>query len=224
MQVNKRRSRTRLAGWGLFISLLACCAGCESSGADYGAPRLRGDHGEPGLRDDIVEIHQYLMRPAWLKDEEGRINGLRVRTYFLPAALPGKEIAKGVFVSGRFTCSLYALGPRPDGTYQRELVHSWSFDAREAAGFRVTEASIMGDSYGLFLIWPEEVDLPGREVMLEVQYQRRDGRVVAYRGARMLVPGPVRVSPAARTRSRPYGRQTAPTQPSATSRPQRESK
>jgi hypothetical protein len=215
MSVNKRRSRTRLPGWVLFVGPLAWCAGCESPGPDYRAPRLR---------DDIVEIHQYLMRPAWVKDEEGRINGLRVRTYFLPGTPAGKDIAKGVFVSGTFTCSLYALGPRPDGTHQRELVHTWSFDARGAAGFRMTRASIMGESYGLFLIWPDDVDPTGREIMLDVKYQRRDGRVVAYRGARMRVPGPVRLSPAARIRSRPYGRGTVPTQPSATSRPQRESK
>lgn len=181
--------------WLVVLSALGVCAGCESTGW----------HEAGGvLHDDVVAIHQYYMRPSWFRDEEGEVSGVRVRTYFLPAVAQGEEMAKGVFVPGTIEALLYQLAPRPDGTDEYHVVHQWSFDRQAAMGFRVRKRSLLGESYGFYLKWPPELNLRGRQIMIEFRYERRDGQVVRGRGARLLVPGPP-ASPAPSS-SQPAGR------------------
>jgi hypothetical protein len=166
------------------VGLSLLTAGCEALGPAAARPELR---------DDIVAIQQYPPTDPWLRDENGRAAGLQSRVYFLPVA-SGEQMAKGVFVSGTIKASLYAMLPRADGTYTRELAYEWSFDSRAAEGFRIRRPSVMGESYGLILRWPATLDLSGREVQLVYTYERKDGEVITRRGSRFRVPLPLRMS------------------------------
>ncbi len=164
-------------GWALLLCLPLANVGCAI---------------ENSMRDDVVAIRQYYSQP-WLKDDDGRVNGMRMRVYFISA-----ETEKGVFVPGEIRTALEVLEPLPDGTYARELVHEWRFDQREAAGFRILRKSIIGDSYGFVLPWPAHADVAGREVQVQFEYTRHDGRVIARRGSRFCVPTPrVKIRPEA---------------------------
>jgi hypothetical protein len=137
------------------------------------------------LRDDIVAIRQFYSTEPWIRDAEGRYTGVFVRVYLVSA-----ETEKGAFVPGTIKAAMYALTLRPDGTYQRELMHEWSFDQQQAAGYRVRKSSVLGDSYGFVLRWPAELELMGREVQVMFSYQKEDGEVIARRGSRFRVPVP----------------------------------
>jgi hypothetical protein len=171
-------------GWGLVLGALLLCAGCETPG---------GPQVGPQARDDIVAIQQYPPTDPWLRDEEGRVNGMRTRVYFLPAA-GEQQVPKGIFVPGTIHAALYVLFPRPDGSYERQLAHEWDFNERGAEGFRIRRPSVMGQSYGLILRWPMELDLAGREIQITLSYQRSDGEAIARRGTRFRVPLPVGAS------------------------------
>lgn len=140
------------------------------------------------LRDDVVAIHQFPPTRPWLEDEDGRVRGLCVRLYFISA-----ETQRGVFVPGSMEVELFALAPRPEGGYERTLMHTWTLDQREAAGYRVTKRAVMGESYGLVLWWPPELDLAGREIQLMYHYKRKDGQVISKRSSSLLVPPPRRM-------------------------------
>jgi hypothetical protein len=137
------------------------------------------------LRDDIVAIRQFYSTEPWMRDAEGRYTGVFVRVYLLSA-----QTEKGAFVPGTVKAAMYALTPRSDGTYGRELVHEWSFNQQQAAGYRLRKPSVMGDSYGFWLRWPAELELMGREVQVMLSYQKKDGEVIARRGSRFRVPVP----------------------------------
>ncbi len=171
------------AGGALLAGALLLASGCAS--LEKGAP------GAGTMRDDIVAIRQFYSAQPWTRDDEtGRVNGIMARVYFTAATRPGEEIPKGVFVPGTIRARMYVLGVRPDGSYDRQLAHEWAFTAQQAAAFRVRHASSMGDSYGLVLRWPREVDVAGREIQVEFSYERQDGEVIARRGSRFQVPLP----------------------------------
>jgi hypothetical protein len=180
---NGHRGVWLAAGWGLLLGALALVGGCELPG---------GARPAAALRDDIVAIQQYPPTDPWLRNDEGRITGIRTRVYFLPAAPQGK-MPKGVFVSGTIKAALYALTLRPDGSHERQLAYEWSFDERGAAGYRIRSIrnpSVMGESYGLLLRWPSDLGLAGREIQIMLSYQRNDGETIARRGTRFQVPLP----------------------------------
>lgn len=162
-----------------------------------------------GLRDDIVAIRQFYAAEPWIRDEDGRITGLAARVYFVA---PKTELGdfKGVFVRGPIRAEMYVLRLQADGTYERERVCEWTFDTYQAASFRVTQASIMGYSYGFYLRWPPDVDVMGREIQVLFSFTRPDGQVVARRGSRFRVPLPAGV-----TTPRPALPSTAPSPPPA---------
>jgi hypothetical protein len=172
-------------GCGAALVALTLAAGCQAPG-----PAIPTGH---ELRDDIVAIQQYPPTDPWLRDEEGRIVGIRTRVYFLPSA-GQKETPKGVFVPGLIKAALYSMAPRSDGSYERTLVKEWSFDQREAEGLRINHRSVMGESYGLILRWPSAAVVAGREIQVVLSYQRMDGESVVRRGTRFRVPLPLGVS------------------------------
>ena len=162
---------------GLLVPVLS--AGCAAPG--------------PVLHDDVVTIYHFYRLEPWVKDEEGRIAGLEARVYFVPA---GER--KGAFVSGTIKATLCIRTPRPDGTYERTLVHEWTFDEAQAEGFRIVEPSRMGESYGFILRWPGEVNVAGRETEIRFSYVRKDGRVIIGRATPLMVPGFFARQPATR--------------------------
>lgn len=188
----------RLLG-GVMTVLAAGLGGCVTT-PDAAAP-------PGGLRDDIVAIRQFYAAEPWIRDEDGRITGLAARVYFIA---PKTELGefKGVFVRGPIRAEMYVLRHQADGTYERERVCDWTFDTYQAASFRVTQASIMGYSYGLYLRWPPDVDVMGREIQVLFSFTRPDGQVVARRGSRFRVP-----LPAGAPTTRPAFPTTAPSPP-----------
>jgi hypothetical protein len=202
--VDRLRQTSRWAKWAVVLPLLALGVGCA-------APQ------GPALHDDIVSIYQFFRPDPWLKDEEGRIAGLKGLVYFVAAGLD-----KGVFVSGTIKASLYARNPRPDGTYERSLAYEWAFDEKQAEGFRIVKPSIMGQAYGFVLRWQGDLQLAGREVELRFSYICADGRVVTgratslrveplytperrERGAPTSAPAPRKLEPTTRPPPRPGG-------------------
>lgn len=183
----------------LTIALALALSGCVTT-PDAAAP-------PGGLRDDIVAIRQFYAAEPWIRDEDGRITGLAARVYFIA---PKTELGdfKGVFVRGPIRAEMYVLRYQADGTYERERVCDWTFDTYQAASFRVTQASIMGYSYGLYLRWPPDVDVMGREIQVLFSFTRPDGQVVARRGSRFRVP-----LPAGLPTTRPAATSTAPSSP-----------
>lgn len=168
------RHMTLPLGGMLLLGVLVCCGGCAN-----------GNWGRGVLRDDIVWIVQYSNAYPWLRDEDGRVNGLAARVYFISS-----QTEKGAFVPGTFQAQLHTLTPLRDGSYQRELVQEWSYSEERARGFRMTERSLLGESYGLVLRWPSELGIVGREVQLKLLYSRQDGAAVIGRGSRLRVPPP----------------------------------
>jgi len=150
---------------------------------------MGGYYGTAEVRSDIVAIRQFYPTEPWLPDENGRANGVFVRVYFVAPRSQHGEF-KGVFVRGSIKAAIDALNPRSGGGYERERLHEWTFTPRQAAGLRLSRPSIMGDSYGLVLRWPAELDVQGREIQFVISYQRGDGEVVARRGSRFRVPLP----------------------------------
>lgn len=199
----------RGGGRGALLLALLAAGGCAG---------LRPGPGR--VRDDIVSIVQFNEAQPWLYDVEGRVNGVRSRVYFVSS-----QTERGTWVPGTIRVELYRLARRPDGTFARERVHEWTFDAERAAGMRVREPSAMGQSYGLLLLWPPELNLMGRQIQMVYSYERKDGHVVTRRGNTLLVPTPVGAftdpwsGPGTAPQTRPAARPPAGATPPAPSRP-----
>jgi len=189
---------------GTMAATLLLGLGCQSPG---------GGAATADLRDDIVAIRQYYAAEPWIRDEEGRVTGIAARVYFVAPKTPLGDF-KGVFVRGPIKASLYVLSYRPDGTYERKLAYEWTFTAQQAASFRIPQPSVMGYSYGLYLRWPPELDVMGREIQLMFSYRLPSGEEIARRGSRFRVPLPLGWSaPASRPASAPNAGASQPDRP-----------
>lgn len=166
----------RSSSFAACLVAMATCAGCNT--ADWSASGR-----DVRLRDDIVAIRQFPATDPWLRDEFGRICGLNARVYFVSA-----ETGKGAFVPRTIHVDLHSLGILPDGTYDRELIYQWEFSEPLIRDLRMWRESVMGQSYGLVMRWPAELDLANREIQLTYRYTRRDGREVIKRSSRFRVP------------------------------------
>lgn len=142
-------------------------AGCQADGT---APNWFAPQTPP---DDVVRLAQYYSQQPWLRDPDKRITGLLVRVYLISS-----RTDKGVFAPGTVHVTLKTLALRPDGTIERIPTYEWTFDSRQAAPFRVRKTSLLGDSYGFVLRWPEELNLMGRKIEVAFNYERTDGRIV----------------------------------------------
>ncbi|MEW6250616.1 MAG: hypothetical protein AB1716_08200 [Planctomycetota bacterium] len=190
-------------------ALLAGCATPPSGSAPTERDTLLGTGRRAPVSDNIVEIVPFYQEFPWVKDNEGRYIGLTARVYFRSA-----DTDRGVFVPGTITGAIYGLSPRPEGTYAREKLHEWKFGRALADLFRVTEPAKMGESYGLFLRWPPELDLRGREIEVVFGYERLAGQTVSGVGKRFRVPYAGTVAP-----QRPTTAPVPATAPAATRTP-----
>lgn len=172
--------------------LLTTCALCFAAGCT-----TFGERNNDQLRDDIVAIRQYPSTYPWMTDPDGRIVGFRARVYFLSA-----KTERGAFVPGTINAELHVLQPLPDGTYQRDIVHKWSFSAAEARPLRIRSTAVMGDSYGLLLRWPPELDLANKEIQIIYEYVSPDGQKLRRGGSRFRVPTPGAGTPRFHTETR----------------------
>ena len=172
----------RRTAWPRIVFLLAAAGaavGCESFGS--GSGRLR----PAPIDDDVVEIINYFPLLPWTHDADGRVSGVKVRTYFKS----GKR-EKGIFVTGPINVTLSEVWRQRDGRFSRERIHEWSFGRAQADGFRIVKPAIGGDSYGFFLHWPNDLDVMGRTVEIVFHYQRSDGKFIIGRPWQRQVPLP----------------------------------
>ena len=175
MAASTTRRVLSMAGREALFGLLLLSFGCEAAG-------WRGAGGK-SLNDDVVAIRQFYTPPIWLTDADGRISGFSVRTYFVSG-----KTNKGVFVSGTIGVTMNVLQAKPEGGFDRQRAQEWSFTGAEAAGFRVTKTSKLGDSYGFVLQWPPEADVMGRRIEIVFTYLRGDGQVVTGPSRQIPVP------------------------------------
>lgn len=167
---------------GLAVSIVVL-AGCETGGKTL-FPQALFPKPET-LHDDIVAIHGIQVPDPWLRDPDGRIAGITIRTYFVSAAT-----GKGAFVPGTIRAILHVVERRPGGGYDRLPGYAWQFPEDEAFPFRIIKPAMGGESYGFILKWPPELDVMGRRIEIRFVYRRGDGREVVSPARQLQVPLP----------------------------------
>jgi hypothetical protein len=133
--------------------------------------------------DDIFQIASLLPSNPWLR-QSGKVVGLQVPAYFVSSAT-----RKGAFVPGTILAWVYGFEAGPDGKAQRVPLHVWEYDRTQAMDWRITKTKVMGNPYMFLLRWPEEMELSGRYIELELGYERvKDKTVVTSSAKRLRVP------------------------------------
>jgi hypothetical protein len=154
----------------VFALPLACLAASAGCGLEAGPTYNR-----PAPTDDpIVAIRQFYPTRPWLRDTDDRVIGFTARAYFVSG-----ETDRGQFVPGTISVVMNLLRPRAGGGYVRERLHEWTFDEQQARGFRITRPSILGESYGFVLRWPETLNVMGCPIEVVFYYGRTDDRIIA---------------------------------------------
>ena len=188
------RSRALAAGT---LLLLFVCAGCQSDrssssgwlGKNQAATareRNKIDSTRIKTRDDIVQIVQFWNQPYWLQDSR-RVSGFKVTVYFVSG-----ESEKGAFVPGNIFVWVYELVPTAPGQYEKKIAHVWEFDEKEAMATRVNKRAVGGYFYGFPLKWPASVSLEGKQIEIQIGYERIGNKQVVLSSPRRFhVPVPI---------------------------------
>lgn len=135
--------------------------------------------------DDVYEIASLLPNNPWIRGQGSKIVGLRVPAYFVSGTT-----RRGSYVPGTILAWVYGYEADAAGNPQRVPLHVWEFDRTEAMNWRITKRSVMGYPYMFLLRWPQEIDLEGRTIELELGYERqKDKQVVVSPAKRLKVPG-----------------------------------
>lgn len=159
----------------------ALLCGCEAFAPQGGtAPVVHAD-------SDIVEVYSYLEGDPWVRDGDGRIVALKVRAYFVST-----NTGKGRFVPGLIRAQMALSLARKSGGYERFRLYEWELNEFETQGFRLKKPSVLGDSYGLVLRWPDKLNIMGQNVEVTVGYKRGDGREIKAPTRQLAVPLPPR--------------------------------
>lgn len=181
----------------LVVAVLAGLTGCEnppkSSTGQYKG--FFGAHGVPAApsptidvldvptHDDIVSVVKFWPQSPWIPDASGVPTGFSVPVYFVSA-----ETQKGVFVKGTMHVWLYQVVRDQRGRPSRALQYEWVIPPDELVNFRVRKKSIMGYYHGLALRWPKDLDVLGKEIIIQLGYEREDGRMIRETGRNFRVP------------------------------------
>jgi hypothetical protein len=166
---------------GILLAAAALICGCEAL-APRGAA-ARADQADA----DIVEVYSYLEGDPWVRDGDGRIVALKMRAYFVSSAT-----GKGRFVPGLVRGQVFLTLPRKAGGYERFRLYEWELNELETQGFRLKKPSVLGDSYGLVLRWPDKLNIMGHNIEVTISYQRGDGREIKAPTRQLSVPLPPR--------------------------------
>lgn len=159
--------------WGAGLMPVLLLLGCVATGGKPPEPGTEVDTRRVELRDDITDISCRWKDPIWIH-KAGDVVGFRVPVFFISS-----ETRLGAFVSGDIQVNLYLLEREQDEVL-RGLVHTWELSPEKAADFRLRRTVVGGYMYGLILAWPEEFDLHGRHIEIEIQYIRGDGQTISY--------------------------------------------
>jgi hypothetical protein len=171
----------------VLVAAIVLIGGCESM-QRTGKPPRSGTEIQTNaveLRDDITDISCRWKDPIWVGMAE-QVKGFRVSAFFISA-----ETRRGAFVSGDILVNLFLLERGADGDVHRGLIYNWELDPQKAADFRHTRTVVGGYMYGLILAWPDEFDLHGQHIEIQIQYRRGDGQIISYPPKHYRVPDKV---------------------------------
>jgi hypothetical protein len=166
------------------LVLLGCADGRRAGDADW---HKSGQIANAPTESDIVRVFPVYDPVPWLvrqDDDSGQPIGIRVSAVYLIS----DRTSKGVFGDGLLRMVLYRITYRPGAETVRTRVNEWQFDSQQAVAWRVTKPSWMGYGYQFDLVWPDDLDLPGCEIALAIEYVRTDGRVVRSTPKHFKVP------------------------------------
>ncbi len=160
---------TRVTGLMLaMIVPIVCGTGCLD--AQPNVARMK-------LDADIVQVKKFYSAAPWLSfDEAGDPNpeGFKVAVYLISA-----QTGKGAFGDGDIEVVIYSHPKSEIGKPPAKPVveKKWVFSPEDAMPYRVKIEAVMGFSYGLRLSWGD-VDLLGKTVSVNINFRRRDGRLI----------------------------------------------
>lgn len=181
----------------LCLFLTACLVGCAAQPAKKPAVNIEPPRYDPPppppsgsdpyrmtveevqnapLETNIVQVNAHYGLFPWLQFDpsDPRPQGFKVASLFL---VSGKT-SKGVFADGLITVRMYRVDRDPQHRETRTLVHTWEFTPEQALPFRAVKRTVVGYGYQLHLRWPPELDLVDREIVVTVEFTRRDGKVI----------------------------------------------
>lgn len=139
----------------------------------------------PSVSTDIVQVATLYSPEPWLNFDPVPTDvpgGLRFTLYLAPTGSP-----KGVFGDGTIHVEMHRVDRTADGKAEIALVRKWSFTTDEARVYRARDKRRLGWGYGMRLDWGD-VDVLGREIMVIVSFERKDGRTVRGRPKYFQVP------------------------------------
>lgn len=181
------------------LAAASACLGCQApqNSAVQGEPIqpiFGGSHGENQKRpdpiavekvdthDDIIAINDIWQNYPWRGNQEGQVVGFTTAVYFQSGTT-----GKGSFVPGTIRCRLSSVQRKAGGT-ERLTLQTWEFDEKAAMGFRVMRKTINWYFYGFPLVWSPDLKLTDKEIEIQFEYERKDGRIVTGSPKRLKVP------------------------------------
>jgi hypothetical protein len=140
------------------------------------------------LATDIVRVVAHYGLWPWLQFEmaDPRPQGFAISLFLF-----SDKTGKGAFADGLITVKMYRIDRDEQRNETRTLVHNWQFTPEQAKDFRSHRVTLWGEGYGLDLHWPKELDLVNREIMVMVEFTRRDGHVISSGSKFLKVPDKV---------------------------------
>lgn len=191
--------------WATISTALALCASLSACqppprNSGYAGTGIKGVEVKPQktidaqtipTQDDIYEVVHFWQQLPWLYEGNKPV-GFKVPTYFLSS-----QTRKGTYVSGPIFVSLFRFDRAKGPEFARQLAYRWELSPADAMPFRIAKQTLLGYGYGFMLKWPDELDVAGREIDVEISYQRGDGRTIKGSSKRLRVPsGPDIAAPA----------------------------
>lgn len=165
------------------LLLAACQAPPAGSSTTSAAPEK--------LESNIIQIAAFFdhnpFGPVGGKPGPG---GFRVGALYLLAPVvgpDGKRREQGVFGDGIIHVYLWTLEKNAEGKTERHLAREWVFTPEQARGYRSLKRYPLGYGYQLHCAWGD-ADVLGKNVEIEIRYERTDGRIITSRPRSFRVP------------------------------------
>jgi hypothetical protein len=141
------------------------------------------------LESNIVKVHTHYNLFPWLQFDmtDPRPQGFMISALFLISGKTGK----GVFADGLITVKMYRVDHDSQRPETRTLMQTWQFTPKQALPYRAVRRTVVGEGYQLHLRWADDLDLANREIMIVVEFTRRDGKVISSGSKFFKVPSKV---------------------------------
>ncbi len=141
------------------------------------------------LHENIVTVPRFYNKEnPWINFEDPPTDepqGIKIVLYMQS---PDQKL--GIYGDGTIVANIYDVEKTSGGPEKRTHLKQWAFDPDQAAIFH-GKRSRLGQPYFLVLAWPE-LNLVGKEILIAISFQRKDGRLVKARPVHIRVPGPAR--------------------------------